>query len=36
MAGIAQKKPKPYFHRGPLSGIGVWGCGGDGYNKKKT
>ena len=30
MAGIAQKKPKPYFHCGPLIewdwgvGVGVW------------
>ena len=34
MAGIAQKKPKPYFHCGPLIewdwGVGVWGCGGVG------
>ena len=38
MAGIAQGKPKPYFHCGPLIewdwGVGVWGCSGDGYNKK--
>ena len=26
MAGIAQKKPKPYFHRGPLIGWD-WGVG---------
>ena len=30
MAGIAQKKPKPYFHCGPL----IEG-GGGGVNKKE-